>query len=59
MLARMAKDVAYKTMMMPKYMASKAREMVKDRIEAQKNFTNRTSNKNYNRSAKYWAKNKD
>ena len=62
-IPRAAKDFIYKAMGMPKYMATKGVEkvksMVKTRVQAQKNFTNRSSNKNYNKGAGYWAKNKD
>ena len=60
MIPRAAKDFIYKAMGMPKYMASKGvekvRSMVHDRMEAQKNFENRTGNKNYYGSAKSWMK---
>ena len=58
-IPRMAKDMIYKALNMPKYMASKMKSMVDDRMTAQKNFQNRKDNSNYNRSASYWAKNKN
>lgn len=63
MNGRAAKDMAMKMAGGAKYVLNKTadmvKSMVKNRMEAQKNFQNRKDDSNYNRSASYWAKNKN